>query len=110
MKADTGAGIDLRDDHLRIVVSILADVIPGMEVRAFGSRVLGTAKRSSDLDLVVVGASRLDWKTMARLKAAFEESDLPFRVDLLDWHAIPEHFRATIARRYEVIQGASPRG
>ena len=43
----------------------------------------------------------------ARLKAAFEESDLPFRVDLLDWHAIPEHFRATITRRYEVIQEAT---
>lgn len=107
MKADTGAGIDLRDGHLHIVMSILSDVIPGVEVRAFGSRVLGTAKRSSDLDLVVVGASRLDWKTMARLKAAFEESDLPFRVDLLDWYAIPEHFRATIAQRYEVIQEAT---
>lgn len=107
MKADTGAGIDLRDGHLHIVMSILSDVIPGVEVRAFGSRVLGTAKRSSDLDLVVVGASRLDWKTMARLKAAFEESDLPFRVDLLDWYAIPEYFRATIAQRYEVIQEAT---
>ncbi len=107
MKTETNDRLDLRGEHLRIVMSILSDVIPGVEVRAFGSRVLGTAKRSSDLDLVVAGASRLDWKTMARLKAAFEESDLPFRVDLLDWHAIPEHFRATIARRYEVIQEAT---
>ena len=105
MKTETNDRLDLRGEHLRIVMSILSDVIPGVEVRAFGSRVLGTAKRSSDL--VVAGASRLDWKTMARLKAAFEESDLPFRVDLLDWHAIPEHFRATIARRYEVIQEAT---
>jgi predicted nucleotidyltransferase len=110
MRADTGARLDLRDDHLHIVMSILADVIPGVEVRAFGSRVLGTAKRCSDLDLVVVGASRLDWKSMARLKAVFEESDLPFRVDILDWHAIPEHFRATIAQRYEVIQGTASNG
>lgn len=107
MKTETNDLLDLREDHLRIVTSILAGVIPGVEVRVFGSRVLGTAKRSSDLDLVVAGASRLDWKTMARLKAAFEESDLPFRVDLLDWHAIPEHFRSTIARRYEVIQEAT---
>ena len=110
MKTETNDRLDLRGEHLRIVMSILSDVIPGVEVRAFGSRVLGTAKRSSDLDLVVAGASRLDWKTMARLKAVFEESDLPFRVDILDWHAIPEHFRATIAQRYEVIQGTASNG
>ena len=37
-----------------------------------------------------VGEGPLDWRTLGRLKEAFEESDLPMRVDVLDWHAISD--------------------
>lgn len=33
---------------------------------------------------------------MARLKEAFEESNLPFKVDVLDYHAVLPHFRVHI--------------
>ena len=32
----------------------------------------------------------------ATLREAFEESDLPYRVDIVDWHAIDEGFRRLI--------------
>jgi hypothetical protein len=38
------------------------------------------------------------------LREAFEDSDLPFRVDVLDWRAIPESFRKVIESGFEVIQ------
>ena len=85
--------IDLRPDHLDTVQRILAEHVPECEVRAFGSRAAWTAKDYSDLDLAVVGAGPLDWRTLGRLKEAFEESSLPMRVDVLDWHAIPDSFR-----------------
>ncbi len=96
--------IDLRPEHLALVQSLLHQHVPGCQVRAFGSRALGKAKPYSDLDLAVVGPAKLDIKVMARLKEAFEESDLPFRVDVLDWHAVPETFRENIAKGFEVIQ------
>ena len=75
-------------------------------MRAFGSRAAWTAKDYSDLDLAVVGAGPLDWRTLGRLKEAFEESSLPMRVDVLDWHAIPDSFRQVIERGYVVVQQA----
>ena len=75
--------IDVRDDQLKIIADILRTHLPETEVRAFGSRVSWTAKDSSDLDLVVMGKTKLGWKTMTRLKVAFEASSLPFRVDVL---------------------------
>ena len=38
------------------------------------------------------------------LREAFEESDLPFRVDVVDYRTVSEAFRAIIDQSYEVIQ------
>ena len=98
--------IDLNPNHLETVRRILAEHVPACEVRAFGSRVTWTAKDYSDLDLAVVGVAALDRGTLARLKEAFEESDLPMQVDVLDWHGISRSFQEVIERDYAVIQGA----
>jgi predicted nucleotidyltransferase len=64
----------------------------------------GTAKPTSDLDLAIVGESKLDRRTKMLLREAFEESDLPFRVDVLDYKSISAEFRAIVDGRYEVVQ------
>lgn len=94
----------IKPEHLAIIKRILLKFLPGVEVRAFGSRVNGAFKDWSDVDLAIVGPARTDPKTVTRLKGAFEESDLPYRVDLLDWHAISPEFRELIRARYEIIQ------
>ncbi len=96
--------IDLNPHHLGTVRRILAEHVPACEIRAFGSRATWTAKDYSDLDLAVVGGGPLEWGVLGRLKEAFEESDLPMRVDVHDWHTIPERFRAVIERDYVVLQ------
>lgn len=89
--------------QLRTITGILAAHAPKVEARAFGSRVDGNPKDYSDLDLALVGAAKLDAAVMGGLKEAFEESDLPFRVDILDWNAISEEFQKVILNKYEVL-------
>ncbi len=96
--------IDLNPSHLETIKRILAAHVPECEVRVFGSRVAWTSKDYSDLDLAVVGVRALKPDTLRRLKEAFEESALPFRVDLLDWHAISKSFRKVIEKKFEVLQ------
>ena len=96
--------LDLKPAHLATVRRVLAEHAPGCEVRAYGSRASWTAKDYSDLDLAVVGEGPLHWRTLSRLKEAFEESRLPMRVDVLDWHATPDRFRREIERGYVVVQ------
>lgn len=98
------------DDHLALVLQILDEYATGLEVRAFGSRVGGGAGPFSDLDLALVGDTALDWRALTRLRRAFQESRLPFRVDVLDWATIPEHFRKNIENRYEVIRKRTREG
>ena len=95
--------IDLKPHHLDEVRQILAEHVPDCEVRAFGSRAKWTAREYSDLDLAVVGDGPLDWRLLGRLQDAFEESDLPITVDVLDWHSTAESFRRLIESDFTVV-------
>lgn len=101
--------IRIRPGELDAVRAILARRVPDREVRAFGSRVAGPVKEFADLDLAVMGETPLAASVLADLEEDFRESDLPFRVDVVDWAATQEQFRRIIERRYVVVQrGGGP--
>jgi uncharacterized protein len=81
--------LDLIPDQLALIRGLLARHVPDRQVRAFGSRVKGRARRWSDLDLVAMGREALPDLALAHLPADLEDSDLPFRVDLLEAHDLP---------------------
>jgi type I restriction enzyme, S subunit len=90
--------LDVRADHLKIVQEILRKFVPEHEVWAFGSRAKWLAKEYSDLDLCIVGDSALSFRTLGLLEEAFEDSDLPYKVDVVDWATTSESFRKIIER------------
>ena len=96
--------IEITQHDLEVVRSILEGFVPDAEIIVFGSRIHGTAKPWSDLDLAIKAQSPLDWKLLADIKEAFQESELPFRVDILDWNDITPAFRKAIEiNGYELL-------
>ena len=94
----------LKPEELKIVKRLLEDHVPGREVWAFGSRVHGRRlKPFSDLDLAVIGDVPLSLDAYTSLKHAFTESDLPFRVDVVDWATTAPKFRAIIEKDHIVL-------
>lgn len=99
MTTPAGNALALTGDELAEVRAILAAHLPaGTTVRVFGSRASGTPKPWSDLDLAVEGDSPLPLSVMAQLVEAFDESALPWKVDLVDGKAISPGFAAIIAQ------------
>jgi len=97
--------IELEPRHLAVVEKVLATHLPDREVWAFGSRVHGRGmKPFSDLDLAVLGDTSLDLGSRAQVRDAFSQSELPFRVDLVDWATADAGFRAVIERDHAVLQ------
>lgn len=90
--------IDVADTDLQTVLAILRKHLPTREVVAFGSRVTGRAKRFSDLDLAILGDDPVPSSVLAALADEFDESPLPFKVDLVDWATTAESFRNVIRR------------
>jgi predicted nucleotidyltransferase len=95
--------ICVSEEELKIILDIVKTYASDCEVRAFGSRYKWTAKDYSDLDLVFVGKEKLGINRTGKLREAFEESDLRYRVDVLDWNSISENFKNIINKGYEVI-------
>ena len=87
----------MSEQQLALIHKILATWLPAHEVRLFGSRARGTSKPYSDLDLVIMGDTPTPLTTMGQLHEAFANSDLPWRVDLVDWADTSPNFRAHIA-------------
>jgi type I restriction enzyme S subunit len=99
--------LDLEPADLDAVQRILREHLPGCEVRAFGSRVQGTARRFSDLDLAVVAQAPVSLSVLEALRDAFSESNLPMRVDVVDLAAVSESFRRIVESHAEVVQEPS---
>jgi predicted nucleotidyltransferase len=78
--------------HLEIVKNILKKY--PYTFYAFGSRAKGTQRPLSDLDLCFM--ENIPWNVRSHIDEDFEESDLPFTVDVVDWNSCSEDFKAKI--------------
>jgi len=96
------ASIDISEEQRQILLDLLSKYLANTQVWAFGSRVKWTTRSNSDLDLVVFSSPEQDSQVSA-LKEALEESNLPFRVDLLVWDKLPESFQRNIEEGYVVL-------
>jgi predicted nucleotidyltransferase len=99
-----GHALVVSADQLAQVRELLQRYLPGVEVRAFGSRARGNPKPASDLDLMVFSGQPLDSRRHALLTDAFAESDLPFKVDIVDANTVPPSFRARALAESLVVQ------
>ena len=96
--------LDMRPDHIELVQRILRQHVPSAEVLAFGSRAKWLARDTSDLDLCIRATAALSFEKMGTLREAFEESNLPYKVDVVDWATTSESFRKIIERDKVVVQ------
>ena len=90
-------GLDVAPQWYALVQDILRRHAPRpCRVVAFGSRVKGRARRFSDLDLAFDAGRPLTVADTAPLEEAFDESDLPWRVDIVDLATCSETFRREV--------------
>jgi len=84
------------EEARRIALSVLAG--RPARVYLFGSRAWGGASRRSDIDVGVLADRPLDPALMSALREAFEESRIPFHVDVVDLGTVDEQFRNKVVR------------
>jgi type I restriction enzyme S subunit len=99
--------IDVDPVHLAIIQNILKTLVPNYRVVAFGSRITQTARPTSDLDLCVMGNTPFSFETLAELRYAFSDSNLPYKVDVIDWATISSDFRKIVLEQCINIQPSS---
>ena len=101
--------IDITAKQRQTVLALLARHLPNTTVWVYGSRAKWTSRPQSDLDMVVF-ATPEQASRVSDLEEAFEESNLPFRVDLFVWDAVPDQFRKKIEREHVVLLAVEEAG
>ena len=101
--------LDMQARHLALLRELLHQQLPQIEVWAYGSRVTGDGHEASDLDLVVRQPADLKQETpqLWDMQEALMESNLPIRVDVVDWARISASFHSEIERADVVVQTGS---
>ena len=100
--------IDITAEQRKTILVLLDRHLPNTTAWAYGSRVRWTSRPQSDLDMVVF-AKPEQKSRLADLREAFEESNLPLRVDLFVWDTVPEEFREQIKAEHVVLVEAEER-
>ena len=92
------AALEISPNELRIVKDILARCLPpSYRTFAFGSRATGRRlKPWSDLDLAIEGPEPLAFEVIGLLREEFDESLLPWKVDIVDRATVSEDFNKII--------------
>jgi predicted nucleotidyltransferase len=86
--------IDISDEHLKLVQDILKKY--PYKFYVFGSRSKQQAKKFSDLDLCYF--DNIDSRILSNIEEDFEESDLPYKVDIINFNDCSEDFKAIIKK------------
>lgn len=92
--------IQLENKHLTIVNNILSKY--PYQFYVFGSRVKGTARKHSDLDLCY--KDNIPIMIVGMIQEEFENSNLPFKVDLINWNWISEDFQTLIINNLKSLK------
>ena len=101
--------IDITGEQRKTILALLERHLPNTTAWVYGSRAKWTSRPQSDLDFVVF-ATPEQARQVSDLREVFEESNLPFRVDLFVWDDVPESFRRQIEAEHVVLVERQERG
>ena len=91
--------LGLEPKSWQAVIKIFKRVLPpNTNIIFFGSRVVGGYKKYSDLDVAIQESinSKISDRDLVILDELFAESDLPFKVDIIDLRSTEEDFQKRI--------------
>ena len=91
--------MDVSDSHLQEVRQILRSVVPGVKATIFGSRLKPVHHPYSDLDLALYSGAPIDLLKLSELEEAFSNSDLPYKVDVVDLARVTPEFRRIVEQQ-----------
>ncbi len=82
--------LDLADRYVDFIKNTITSILPDVEIFIYGSRVQGKAREYSDVDIALRGD--IDFDKLLKIKALFEDSTFPYKVDVVDLSSLTPEF------------------
>lgn len=89
-------GLDERTK--RIIIAVIAALIPHAKIYLFGSRARGTHKEYSDVDIAVDAGERLAYSQIGEARDMLNASNIPLKFDVLDFQRVDQAMQDSIRK------------
>lgn len=73
-----------------------------IKIVVFGSRARGDSVTSSDIDIGIIPKGEFDRNSLALLREFIENSNIPYKVDIVDFSSTSEQFKNEALRDAEI--------
>ncbi len=90
--------LDLELKYVNFIRDKILALIPDVEIYFFGSRTQGKALEYSDVDVALKSSDKIPIEKMLQLKAQFEESTIPYKIDIVDLNNLKAEFKKIIEK------------
>ena len=82
-------------DTLFILKSIISKYLPDLKYKVFifGSRTHDSHRKFSDLDIGILGPSKVSSSTLTSIQNDISDSDIPYLTDVVDFSSVPANFK-----------------
>ncbi len=80
------------------IVSVISVLIPEAKIYLFGSRARGTNSERADIDIALDAGKPLLPRDVDEVKSMFKESNIMYKIDVVDFHQISKLMRNEILR------------
>jgi len=96
---------DITDEQKAKIVALLRVAIPDADYYVYGSRARGEARKLSDLDIMIKShdQKRIPMMAFGEAVELLSASNLPFRVDLNDYHSTDPDFIRMIEQGFVAL-------
>ncbi len=80
----------------RKIIDLLSVLFPDAKIYLFGSRARGEQRKLSDIDLAIDAGQALEPRFIEEARAVLLASDVPYPIDVVDYHSVSKNMRAFI--------------
>jgi predicted nucleotidyltransferase len=80
------------------IIAIIAALVPEASIYLYGSRARGKHSQWSDIDVALDAGQELERLRVGELNDIMAALNIPYKVDVVDFHAVSEQMRNEILR------------
>jgi len=80
------------------IIAVISALIPDAKIYLFGSRARGTNVERADIDIALDAGRPLPQRDVDEVKSMFRESNIMYKIDVVDFHQINEAMKEEILR------------
>ena len=86
----------LKESQKELIIRVLIALFPESTIYLFGSRAGGTHQPGSDIDLAIDANKELPYQEIMQAKNVMAALNIPYMVDIVDMHHIPQDLKEEI--------------